>query len=661
MEFMLIPAIGLGGLFLITSSSSSSASGSKKEGFGGGGGGGGFLPNVDVPDRNYPPRSRTVLSPAIGGGGGEAAGMDTETEPGASTYGNTETELTSQLMQDNSYYGNAYTDKYFNQDILSSSASSASESSESYTSLTGDSVDVDYFRHNNMQPFFGSHVRGKYVAESNESVLDSYMGQGSQTFSKQTMAPMFNSEKVGMPYGAPINNDFFQSRVTASTSMANVRPFEEIRVGPGVGIGAGKQSEGGFNSGMLHRELWEEKGVDELRVQNKQKASGFLQFGHEVPDSNVKMMGAMGEMNKNRVDTHFEMGPDRLMTTTGLEKGATMHAMPVDRYVSRPETTQAYMGGASVMHPKEGVAGEYMPSKHRELGAIPVGIPGAPVNQAPASTHNYEHDYDKRVYTNNRTFREKQQQQKGGGGGEDAYFGVFGSAGIGAIVAPLMDMLRPTRKEALMVDNRLRPYTNVQQPQAKGTYMFNANESLPVTIRETTERNPNHFQIQSTNGMGMGAYQTMGVQTVHNQRETTMNRAYTGNPSAGEGTRQLRPYDAEYRQRNNDLKSSTIEGYMVQGNMSVFNHNAGVLSEETAAKGRYKESFLENKRTIQQNYPASSALSAPSQHTMGQDVRSMHTYPETYASEKLGDRNDARTVLEQLKSNPYTLDIRNAI
>ena len=140
-----------------------------------------------------------------------------------------------------------------------------------------------------------------------------------------------------------------------------------------------------------------------------------------------------------------------------------------------------------------------------------------------------------------------------------------------------------------------------------------------------------------------------------------MNRAYTGNPSAGEGTRQLRPYDAEYRQRNNDLKSSTIEGYMVQGNMSVFNHNAGVLSEETAAKGRYKESFLENKRTIQQNYPASSALSAPSQHTMGQDVRSMHTYPETYASEKLGDRNDARTVLEQLKSNPYTLDIRNAI
>lgn len=563
--------------------------------------------------------------------------------------------MTSQLMKDNAYYGNSYTDKYFNQDIMataggggggSSSSSSSSASSSSYISLTGDSVNVDYFQHNNMQPFFGSRLPGTYTPDTFESMLDTYTGQGSQTFSKEATAPLFNSEQVGMPYGAPVNNDFYQSRVNPSMRMANVKPFEEIKVGPGMGIGADKQSEGGFNSGMINREMWQEKTVDQLRVDNKQKSSGFLQFGHEVPDSNIKRMGNVGEINKNRVDTFFEMGHDRLMTTTGAEKGPTMHAIPVDRYVSRPETTQAYMGGASVMYPKESVSGEFMPSKHQQLPTLPVGIPSA-VNQGPSTDGDYEHAA-KRVYPNNRSFQQK----------DDPYFGAFGVGSIGAIVAPLMDMLRPTKKEAFMTDNRLRPYSNLQQPFAKGTYVYNSNEALPVTIRETTENNPNHLQIQASS-FGMGAYQTAGMQPIQNQRDRTTDVSYTGNASAGDGTRQLRPYDAEYRQRNNDLKSSTIEGYMVQGNMSIFNHNAGSVSEETISKGKHKDSFLHNTRPLQQHF-VSSALSVPSLHTMGRDVRSTHQYPENTTDNPAG-RNNPEVLLNQLKSNPYTLDIRNAI
>ena len=41
--------------------------------------------------------------------------------------------------------------------------------------------------------------------------------------------------------------------------------------------------------------------------------------------------------------------------------------------------------------------------------------------------------------------------------------------------------------------------------------------------------------------------------------------------SAGAGLQNTRSYEAEYNQRNNDIKSSTIEGRLIQGNMKLYN------------------------------------------------------------------------------------------
>jgi hypothetical protein len=201
-------------------------------------------------------------------------------------------------------------------------------------------------------------------ANTSESILDNMTGAGSQTIDKKEQAPLFSpGTDLGWATGTPNVSDFFQSRVNPSLKISNVKPFEEQRVAPGLGLGYGTEGAGGFNSGMLGRELWQEKTVDELRVANNPKST-FTLIGHEGPaDSYMKNRGMIGNVEKNRQDTAFEMGSDRLFTTTGMKKERSIFAEPIDRYTTRPETTVSYSGVAGASNPSTFVTGEYMDSK----------------------------------------------------------------------------------------------------------------------------------------------------------------------------------------------------------------------------------------------------------------------------------------------------------
>ena len=122
------------------------------------------LPNVDIPDRNYVP-DNTI--PA-------------------------ESDRSSKLTKDNAYDGQrVYTDKYFNPNMNSEKVNSNTSSTDTqFTSLTGESVGSSYFQHNNMVPFFKGSVRSRVNdMNANESVLDNYVGSGSQSFTKKEQAP----------------------------------------------------------------------------------------------------------------------------------------------------------------------------------------------------------------------------------------------------------------------------------------------------------------------------------------------------------------------------------------------------------------------------------------------------------------------------------------
>jgi hypothetical protein len=239
--------------------------------------------------------------------------------------------------------GKAYTDKYF-------APPAESTGTTLYTSITGEQVGENYFRHNNMVPFFGGNIRTRAVdAKSTESIMDNYTGAGSQILSKQERAPLFSpSENQQWANGAPNTTDFMRSRVNPSMRMANVKPFEEDRVAPGLGLGFTTAGSGGFNSGLMERDAWREKTVDELRVATNPKSSGNMILDYAGPaNSHIKRTAEQGIQEKNRVETSFEMNSDRYFTTTGVEKGPTLRAETIERDMARPETSASYAGVAA--------------------------------------------------------------------------------------------------------------------------------------------------------------------------------------------------------------------------------------------------------------------------------------------------------------------------
>jgi hypothetical protein len=569
------------------------------------------LPNTNIPNKNYPEEFPVQ---------------------------NSELDTTTKLAVDNRYDGpRAWTDKFMNpavpdnvflQENTPQKTSMSGTRDSKYYSLTGQQVDMDYFNHNNMVPYFGGKIRSRqFDAKATESLMDNYLGTGSTVISKTEQSPLFSpDENYNWAHGAPNNSDFYQSRVNPSMNMANVKPFEEQRVAPGLGLGYGTDGSAGFNSGMLARDKWIDKSIDELRVANHQKAEGIALLGHEGPAiSYVTQLGSIGQQEKHRPERAFEMGQNRLMTTTGLEKGQTMRAIPIERSVSRPDTSVGYSGVATASNPSSYVEGEYMPTHRNELESYPVSA-AASVGKGGAM----EADFGKRstvAYNNNRSANK-----------QTSYFGMVGGA-IGAVVSPLLDVVRPSRKDNVI--GTLRPYQN-PGTKVPTSYIFNPADRPTTTIRQTTENSKYHLNVNA-NQRG-GAYAVTEQQPIINERMNQSDFYYAGNSGAGSRTRQTRTYDAEYNQRNNDIKASTIDGRMVPGNMSLLNSSVNMQAKQ-------KDIYMQNNRASNPSMPAPT----PSMDSIGMLQGKQGLYQNIQSDRVTPD------LLNALKGNPYALSVTNGL
>ena len=593
-----IPIIGVFGLYLISKQKEGYKNKETES-----------LPNTDIPNKNYP---------------SEYPVMNTETD--------STTKLSTVNVFDNP---DVYTDKYFNPNNKSQTVQNYSGNGNKYMSLTGQEVDEKYFQHNNLVPYFGSKTHSNNAPNATESTLDNYVGSGSQHITKTERAPMFSPDENNQwAFGMPNQTDFIQSRMNPSMNQAGNKPFEPVQVGPGLGLGYTSEGVGGYNSGLLAREQWVDKNVDDLRVANKKKASGLGMLGYEGPaNSYIKESATrdhIGHVEKNRVERTFDMAGelqdqehfgDRLFTTTGTGQGQTLRAIPVERLTNRPETSAGYSGIAGTAGNIQQVRGEYMPSHMNELGETQ--IPGA---YAGGKGISFESDYGAKsavAYPNNRSINYSNPQK------QDDYFGGAGGAGsvLGAVISPILDMLRPSRRENTI--GTLRPYQNAKST-VESSYVYNPYDRPAATIRDTLE-SKNHLYINS--GQQGNAYQNTEHQVAHNNREFTSDFYYAGNSGGIDG---IRTYDAEYNQRNNDIKSSTIDGRTNSGNMALMNSNINM-------RGKAKESM--NNRAVDGQRP----YQIPSIESMGVLQGSQGLYSNTQLDRNNGD------IMSQLKSNEFSI------
>jgi hypothetical protein len=317
-----------------------------------------------------------------------------------------------------------------------------------------------------------------------------------------------------------------------------------------------------------------------------------------------------------------------------------MRALQQEDRSTRPETSVGYAGIATLGNQTlQQVRGEYMATHNQQLGAVPFSAASAQ-NRGGA----VEGEFGMRstvAYPNNRSFPTNGAQPAG-----SDYFGVAGaSKALGAMVAPLLDLLRPSRKENTI--GNLRPYQNAKGP-VEQMYVYDPETSRPsATMRDMTSKSTGHYNVNGQNMQNGLGYLMSDFDIINNQRDTTT-VSYMGNVGGGDGNRQIRPYDAEYRQRNNEIKSSTIGGRMVPGNMSLLNHDVNMRTTTD------RDSLMRNTREVD----GTRASQIPSQENFGilQGSQNKNLYTEMSL-----DRNSGEDVLSQLKKNPYTHSVVNGL
>lgn len=441
---------------------------------------------------------------------------------------------------------NQATDKYYKESTYKNTHNTNPEfsvggSKKSVVGLTGDVIDTNNFKHNNMVPFFGSKIKGNTSNFNNsETMLDNLQGTGSQYYKKKEQAPLFKPQKnLNFSNGTPNTTDFYRSRQNPSMKMSNIKPWNEKKVAPGLGLGYSVNSSGsGYNAAVEARDCWLPKTVNELRVETNPKITYDL-YGHEGPieyynkeGSNVKMQGAV---EKNRPDTDYVVGPSRWFTTTGLEKAQTARGIEILQHTNRPDTTVEYYGAGVNDNKATYITGEYRDPHKQQLKCNDYMAPSASGKHNPTIN-----DHGNNTYTNYSNNRSTTKQP-------DNYGYIQGM--IKAAIAPILDVVRPSRKENVI--NNIRPNGNPGS-NVSNLPIYNPADRTKTTIREQTENklDNNHLNVQN---QSQDAYLVSEQQSVSQNRDTTSIH-YGGN--AGPYSKHAsQTYDYVYNQRNNVNKT----------------------------------------------------------------------------------------------------------
>ncbi len=562
---------------------------------------GNYLPNTNIPPQNFPVTNKNQL-------------VDTVQE-----YINP----------------NAATDKYFNQNLYEKKVRNGEmvgNTPQEIYSLSGNYLKSDQFKHNNMVPFNGGKVKGRlYDDNITESVLDNMVGTGSQVIKKIEQAPLFKPEaNMQWAYGTPNQSDFYQSRVNPGMKNNNVKPFDTVMVGPGLDQGYGINGSNGYNSGMEARDKWLPKTVDQLRVETNPKLEYEL-TNHEGPAysfiKTAPTTAMLGRVEKQRPDTFFINTQDRWLTTTGAEKGETLRPIQEMGIVRRNDIPIDYMGPAGTTDVKAATAPQnYEPAKRHE--AFEGGINHS---RAVGKGTHIDGDNFLRSHTNYENNRSTVAQP-------DTMRSGFSGA-IGAVIAPLMDIFKPTRKDETI--NNVRVYGDAGTSAGAKGYVYNPQDTTSTTIKETTLYAPNFY----INNQKESIYVNNYTAPDNTQRDTTSCEYYTaaGGYATAYGDRS---YEAAYRQHNNDIKAQTIVNRPNQGGTQIFNQQMNlstIKSDSDRLDGRVN--------------PAFSKLSGlpPSAQTYGA-IRAPQYYNECAGCDRINP-----DILTAFKNNPYTHSLTNSV
>jgi hypothetical protein len=347
--------------------------------------------------------------------------------------------------------------------------------------LTGNKVASSDFKHNNMVPFFGGRVRQNVAPQSNSGILDSFTGSGINQIAKKEVETMFDTARApyGNPFGMEDNTDFVQSRINDPRNRSGERPFEPVRVGPGVNEGFAATGKGGFQQFEVNQYMIDSvPRTDQLRTADNPKTTYKQPV---VPGQHFIGTAAQeaGEVRKYRPDRFYiDESGKRLFVTNGEVIKETTRPIQVMKHVTRPETSAEMIGPAGSQEFGESyVTGSYRSPMAQQYGGA--GFRNADMTTyTTADTDAPEADYGRSGYEVRPNERNATSERNMGLN--------LAPAEAGALTVHYDDPSRPTRRQE-SVGNIRQTGTPVGYAQgAPAITVWDPNDIARTTVREGT-------------------------------------------------------------------------------------------------------------------------------------------------------------------------------
>ena len=344
-------------------------------------------------------------------------------------------------------------------------------------SLSGNDINMNDFKHGNMQHF----IRKGVTQNVEQFGLSKNMGYSSDTKSIRKTEVETSAFFQNKPYYNDPNIDktnFLASRTNLSQLQNNISPIQSILVGPGLNKGYTSEGTGGFQQAETANYI-KPKSKEELRPLSNQKSSIYTL--PMKPKNNVEQRGIIMPMNKNKADRSFNQTEDNWF------KGQST----IKKEVNRPEENLKDTTARTNSH-----INYYGPLKNQD------------------EYINKDDDYGKNniiIYDNERNLTQIETPV--------ANF----SSVIKAIISPITDVLKITMKEYFVDNPRLNGNATPQSPE-KATLYDPVTHTMKTTIKETTIHEGNNGNLTGADETYTALYDIAKTTT----KETTIHEGNGG-------------------------------------------------------------------------------------------------------------------------------------
>ena len=415
-------------------------------------------------------------------------------------------------------------------------------SDEQYVrSLTGEKVDRNSFKHNNMTPFLRKNITQNTSIENMSPYLDAKTGSNQYWQSKKEVPCMFKptANSGGNICGMKNNDDFFKSRIDFKEKANNFFPIEQVKVGPGLNQGYGSRGYGGFHQTDLN-DLARPKNLEDLRSRINQKET-YYKIPVKAHAKGTDQRGIQMPLDKNRPETVYEQREDMWIKTMGANTKETLRAAQNIRPTTRQESHVEYSGNVSLNDKNAG----------------------------------YGDDYGKdnlMVYDNERITTE-----------QNTVVSNVTSV-VKAIVSPVIDALKYSMKEYTVESERGVGNPSIQIPSKATTYDPD-NHIMKTTVKETTIHDSELTNLSGSKE----TYSTITDQAKTTVKETTIHDNIVTNIKANE---------TGYTTSDDNAKTTireTVKAVDTVRNIGGVTYKVTVYDPEIVAKTTVKETTLVSK------------------------------------------------------------------